>query len=116
VGRFAYRKERAHFKQGKAKKMSSMMSNRIKALAVGVAITCALGGGAAVLLPSFANAAPVRHSLDPSLGYVSHTAHDAAAGHVRRSADDAPDHIRGDGPEGVEDGKHGGTDDGPSQT
>jgi hypothetical protein len=57
--------------------MTRISSNRIRALAVGAAITCVLGGGAtAVLLPSFAAAS---QGADDGVRHVRHSADDAVA-------------------------------------
>ena len=84
LGRFVYRKERANLTQGKGKTMRTK-SFRIKAMAVGAAMTLVLGAGAA-------SAAVARHGADDGVGHVRHSGDDAV-GHVRHSgADDAVGH------------------------
>jgi hypothetical protein len=75
--------------------MTRKISKRMKALAVGAAITGVLGGGAAaVLLPGVAVAS---QGADDTVGHVRHSqGADDAAGHVRHSqgADDPVGHVR----------------------
>jgi len=68
------------YQSRKATTMTANKSNGMKKLAVGVALTFVLGGGAtAVLLPSFASAAVTTHSSDDPAGHVRHGADDAVA-------------------------------------
>ena len=79
--------------------MTRNIRNRTKMLAVGAAITCALGGGATGLLlqPGLASATVARHGADDPVGHVRQArGADDAVGHVRqaRGADDAVGHVR----------------------
>jgi hypothetical protein len=85
--------------------MTINRSNRMKKLAVGVAMTMVVGGGvSAVLLPTFAGASAASHGADDPAGHLGgglddgagHLRHgnDDAAGHVRNSNDDAAGHVR----------------------
>ena len=73
--------------------MTRNISNKMKALTVGPAISCVLGGGAAaVLLPGVAVAS---QGADDAVGHVRHSqGADDAVGHVRHAqgADDAAGH------------------------
>jgi hypothetical protein len=75
--------------------MTRKISNRMKALTAGVAISCVLGGGAAaVLLPGVAFAS---QGADDTVGHVRHSrGADDTVGHIRhgRGADDPVGHVR----------------------
>jgi len=74
--------------------MTTNKSNGMKKLAVGVALTFLLGGGAtAVLLPSFASAAVTTHSSDDPAGHVRHGADDPVS-HNRHGADNGVGHVQ----------------------
>ena len=71
---------------GKGETMTRTKSYRMKAMAVGAAMTLLLGAGAA-------SAAVARHGADDGVGHVRHSGADDAVGHVRHSgADDAVGH------------------------
>ena len=70
LGRFVYRKEQANLTQGKGKKMTRTNGFRMKAMAVGAAMTLVLGAGAA-------SAAVARHGADDGVGHVRHSSDDA---------------------------------------
>jgi hypothetical protein len=77
--------------------MNSTKSHRMKALAVGAAMTLVLGAGATVLFMPSASAAVAGHGADDTLGHVRSSGSVRPAGH---GVDDTLGHVR-----------HGGTDD-----
>ena len=98
--------------------MTTNKSNGMKKLAVGVALTFVLGGGAtAVLLPSFASAAVTTHSSDDPAGHVRHGADDAVS-HATPStstskslsSDDSVKAARHGSDDAVAEAKHGADD------
>ena len=84
----------------------STMSNRMKTLAVGAAMTFVLGGGAtAVLLPGFASASVTTHGADDVVGHAGHGADDVA-GHPQHAAEHLVVHAK----KSVAVAKHGADD------
>ena len=75
--------------------MTRKISNKMKALTAGAAISCVLGGGAAaVLLPGVAVAS---QGADDPIGHIRHgQGADDPVGHVRHAqgADDPVGHVR----------------------
>jgi len=105
--RFTYRKERDELsRRGKAETMTTTKTHKMKALAVGAAMTLVLGAGATVLLMPSASAAVARPGADAALGPVRHSRADDTLGHLRSSgrvrpgghrADDTLGHVRHSG-------------------
>ena len=104
--------------------MTMTKSNRMKKLAVGAAMTLALGGGAvAVLQPTLASAAVASQGADDPVGHVRHGADDLV-GHVassasvatprvslpRHGADDPAGHVRHGADDVVGHARHGADD------
>jgi hypothetical protein len=70
--------------------MTTTKSKRMKALAVGAAMTLVLGAGATVLLAPPASAAVARHGADDTLGHVRHSGTDDTTVPVTGSGTSAP--------------------------
>ena len=68
--------------------MGTTKSNRMKALAVGAAMTVVLGAGATVLFMPSASAAVTRQGANDTAGHVRHSGADDTLGHVRHSGTD----------------------------
>lgn len=68
--------------------MTTTKTNKMKALAVGAAMTLVLGAGATVLLVPSASAAVARQGADDTLGHVRHSGAGDTPGHVRHSGTD----------------------------
>lgn len=69
--------------------MSTTKTNRMKALAVGAAMTLVLGAGASVFFIPSASAAVASHSADDTLGHVRHSGTDDVAAPVTGSGTSA---------------------------
>jgi hypothetical protein len=74
--------------------MTNKMSNKMKTLAVGAAMTCLLGGGAtAVLLPGIASGAVAKNGVEDVAGHAKHTGLDPA-GHAKHTGLDPAGHAK----------------------
>jgi hypothetical protein len=81
--------------------MNSTKSHRMKALAVGAAMTLVLGAGATVLFMPSASAAVATHSAEDTPGHVRHSGADDTAVPVTRAGTPAAAAVRSVGPGGV---------------